>query len=177
MTQKYFTYRADVVRRRPALMMNRRNVLLSLVGLALILGLSLAVTIAVTRPIASGATDTSSASLVPYSNALAMHYAQPWLQPQKRTAAIPYSDALALHYAQPWLVTQKNETEATITYSNALAMLYAQPRMAAERSEMATNVTYSNALAMHYAQPWLTNQSTLSCHSGLDAFYACQNRQ
>ena len=57
-----------------------------------------------------------------YSDALAMQYAQPWLEAS--VARPVYSDALAMQYVQPWLDKPVAELPKI---SNALAMQYAQP--------------------------------------------------
>jgi hypothetical protein len=85
---------------------------------------------------------------IPYSNALEMQYAQPWLESQNKPVAA-YSNALELQYVQPWLDAQN---KPAVVYSNALELQYAQPWLEAENKPA---VTYSNALELQYARPWL----------------------
>jgi hypothetical protein len=114
---------------------------------------------------------------VPYSNALELQYARPWLEAQNKPA-VGYSNALELQYAQPWLEAQNKPVSA---YSNALELQYAQPWLEAQNKPVSA---YSNALEMQYAQPWLPetkltisvtgSKTPLDCHSSLEMLYACQ---
>jgi hypothetical protein len=117
---------------------------------------------------------------VPYSNALEMQYAQPWLEAQNRPV-VTYGNALELQYAQPWLEAQN---KPVVAYSNALEMQYAQPWLEAQNKRV---VTYGNALELQYAQPWLNKaelpivvtgnaqaQIPLNCSSSIEMLYACK---
>ena len=55
-----------------------------------------------------------SNSAVPYSNALEMQYAQPWLGEHNKPVAA-YGNALEMQYAQPWL--QKTNPLIAVTGS------------------------------------------------------------
>jgi len=68
-------------------------------------------------------------SPIPFSHALEMQYAQPWLDTQN-TPVITYGNALELQYAQPWLQKAKLSIAATgrelpIDCNVNLEMLYA----------------------------------------------------
>jgi hypothetical protein len=104
----------------------------------------------------------------------------------KNNPAIPYSNALEMQYARPWLEAQN---KPAVTYGNALEMQYAQPWLKAQNKPV---VAYSNALEMQYAQPWLDKaqsaivvtgtaqeQIPLNCSSTIEMLYACKygNRQ
>lgn len=88
----------------------------------------------------------------------------------ENNVAVPYSNALELQYAQPWLEAQN---KPVVTYSNALEMQYARPWLEAQNKSV---VEYSNALEMQYARPWLDAQEKfpLNCSSSLEMFYACK---
>jgi len=90
------------------------------------------------------------------------------------TAPIPYSNALAMQYAQPWLDKQAAAAAPVVQFNDALAMQYAQPWLDRQQNAIAPAVQYSNALALQYAQPWLEAQQTKSCNGRLDTMYACQ---
>jgi hypothetical protein len=104
---------------------------------------------------------------VPYSNALEMQYAQPWLEAQNRSV-VAYSNALELQYAQPWLAAQN---KPLVAYSNTLELQYAQPWLQAQNRPIAS---YSNALELQYAQPWLDAQQQINCSSSIEMLYACK---
>ena len=69
---------------------------------------------------------------VPYSNALEMQYAQPWLKAQNKPV-VEYSNALEMQYAQPWLdkaelaiaVTGNGQEWIPLNCSSSIEMLYA----------------------------------------------------
>ena len=95
--------------------------------------------------------------------------------------AVPYSYALEMKYARPWLEAQ---IEPVVAYSNALEMQYAQPRLEAQNKSV---VAYGNALELQYAQPWLDKanlaivvtgnaqeQIPLNCSSSMEMLYACK---
>lgn len=94
---------------------------------------------------------------VPYSNALEMQYAQPWLEAQNKLV-VAYSNALELLYAQPWLDVQN---KPVVTYSNALELQYARPWL--EKAELPIAVT-GNA----------EQQIPLNCSSNMEMLYACK---
>ena len=71
--------------------------------------------------------------------------------------SVPYSHALEMQYAQPWLNAMNR---VTVTYGNAMAMQYAQPWLDAMKK---TNVTCGNSMEMQYAKPWLDAQKTIVC--------------
>jgi hypothetical protein len=119
-------------------------------------------------------------SAVPYSNALEMQYARPWLETQKKSVA-QYGNALELQYARPWLEAQN---KPVATYGNALELQYARPWLDVENKPI---VTYGNALEFQYAQPWLDKaerpiavtgnaqgQISLNCSSSIEMLYACK---
>jgi hypothetical protein len=124
------------------------NSAITTIGLALVMLVAFAVSI-VNRQTAA----TQNHSPLPYSNALEMQYAQPWLTAQNKPV-IAYSNALELQYAQPWLEAQKKPV-----------------------------VFYGNALELQYAQPWLTpsvivdnsqEEIVRNCNSSLEMLYACK---
>jgi hypothetical protein len=112
-----------------------------------------------------------------YSNALELQYAQPWMEAQNKPV-VAYSNALELQYAQPWIEAQ-NKT--VVAYSNALELRYAQPWLDARNKPV---VAYSNALELQYAQPWLDqaelliavtgNAKELNCSNSIEMLYACK---
>jgi hypothetical protein len=117
---------------------------------------------------------------VPYSNALEMQYARPWLEAQNRPV-VTYGTALELQYAEAWLEAQR---KLVIIYGNALEMQYAQPWLEAQNQPV---VEYGNALELQYAQPWLDEaelprvvagnsqeQIPLSCSQSMEMLYACK---
>ena len=69
---------------------------------------------------------------VPYSNALEMQYARPWLEAQNKPVVV-YSNALELQYAQPWLdkanlpivVTGNTHEQIPLNCSSSMELLYA----------------------------------------------------
>ena len=96
MAQKDFAHGTDLVGHQSTLAMNRRRILLAVIGMILVL--ALAVTIATLRPTANQTSPASTVRVVPYGNALEMQYARPWLDAEKHKATtIPYSNALYLH--------------------------------------------------------------------------------
>lgn len=124
------------------------NSALTTVVLALVIFVALAVYIA-NRPTAVAQNHLA----LPYSNALEMQYAQPWLTAQNKPV-VAYTNALELQYAQPWLDTQNRPI-----------------------------VVYGNALELQYAQPWQTpiavtgngqEQILPNCQSSLEMLYACK---
>ena len=145
---KFFTQQSNVAHAPEIPDLNRRQLFKFAGAVALVMFLAYAVT--GLWAAANGTARINQSAAVPYSNALEMQYAQPWLSGAVREAAVnvPYSNPLEMQYAQPWLNVQ----------------------------EAAVNVPYSNALEMQYAQPWLNVQKAAeSCPAGLDFFYACQN--
>ena len=94
---------------------------------------------------------------VPYSNALELQYARPWLEAQNKPA-VEYGNALELQYARPWLEAQ---SKSAVEYGNALEMQYAQPWL--DEAQQLVAVTGS-AQKLH----------ELDCGSSLEMFYACQ---
>ena len=95
--------------------------------------------------------------------------------------AIPYSNALEMQYAQPWLESRNKSVAA---YSNALELQYAKPWLDAQNKPV---VVYSNALELQYAQPWLDKiqlgiavtgnvqeQNPLNCSRSMEMLYACK---
>ena len=69
---------------------------------------------------------------VPYSNALEMQYARPWLEAQNEPV-VEYGNALELQYAQPWLdraeqsilVTGNPQEQIPLSCSSSMELLYA----------------------------------------------------
>ena len=59
---------------------------------------------------------------VPFSNALEMQYAQPWLDAQNKPV-VAYGNALELQYAQSWL--DKAEEQIALDCHSSLEMFYA----------------------------------------------------
>ena len=106
------------------------------------------------RPVAA----TENNSPVPYSNALEMQYARPWLEKQNKSA-ISYSNAMELQYARPWLEAQN---KPVVPYGNALELQYAQPWL--DKAEQSIVVT-GNA----------QGQTPLNCSSSMEMLYACKN--
>jgi hypothetical protein len=80
------------------------------------------------RPVVAAENNPS----VPYSNALEMQYAQPWLKAQNKPV-VAYSNALEMQYAQPWLdkaelaivVTGNAQERIPLNCSSSVEMLYA----------------------------------------------------
>jgi hypothetical protein len=95
---------------------------------------------------------------VPYSNALEMQYAQPWLKAQNKPV-VEYSNALEMQYAQPWL---KAQDKPVVEYSNALEMQYAQPWL--DKAELAIAVTGNGQ-----------ERIPLNCSSSIEMLYACKS--
>src|SRR5829696_1231013 len=67
-------------------------------------------------------------SAVPYSNALEMQYAKPWLAAQKKPMIV-YGNALELQYAQRWqtpiVVTGNDQEQIAPNCQSSIEMLYA----------------------------------------------------
>ena len=92
--------------------------------------------------------------------------------------APPYSNALEMQYAQPWLTAQN---KPVVAYTNALEMQYAQPWLDAQNKPV---VKYGNALELQYAQPWLQKaelsnavtgrEMLIDCNVNLEMLYACK---
>src|SRR5215216_3784088 len=91
--------------------------------------------------------------------------------------AVPYSNALEMQYAKPWLTAQN---KAVAPYSNALELQYAQPWLDAQEKPM---IVYGNALELQYAQRWQTpivvtgndqEQIAPNCQSSIEMLYACK---
>ena len=99
------------------------NSALTTVVLALVIFVALAVYIA-NRPTVVAQNDPA----LPYSNALEMQYAQPWLDTQNRPIVV-YGNALELQYAQPWqtpiAVTGNGQEQILRNCHSSLEMLYA----------------------------------------------------
>ena len=108
---------------------------------------------------------------IEFGDALAMQYAQPWLEADAAAMSTTFSDALALEYAQLWLNTEA-ANDTTTPYNNSLAFAYAFPWLVPQSAAM---TTYSDALAMAYAQPWLNTEAPANCNGRLDEMYACRN--
>jgi hypothetical protein len=68
---------------------------------------------------------------VPYSNALELQYARPWLEAQNKPA-VEYGNALEMQYAQPWLdqaqqliaVTGSVQEQNALDCGSSLEMFY-----------------------------------------------------
>jgi hypothetical protein len=90
-------------------------------------------------------------------------------------SAVPYSDALAMQYAQPWLDKQAVEAAPAVRYSNALEMQYAQPWLDAQKSD--SGIQYGNGMALFYAlrNGYRPAPAAPSCNDRADWLYACQN--
>jgi hypothetical protein len=87
-----------------------------------ILIVALVIWLATLQAKSSDLASASNVTTVPYSSALEMQYAQPWLDKQS-VEAVPsaaYSEALALFYAQPWL-----EAGRTNSCNGRLDLIYA----------------------------------------------------
>ena len=117
--------------------------------------LVLVTTVAIAVYIASRqAVATENGLAVPYSNALEMQYARPWLEARDRPV-VAYSNALELQYAQPWIDAQN---KPSVTFGNALEMLYAQPWL--EKVERPIVVA--------------GNAQEINCSSSMEMLYACR---
>ena len=103
------------------------NITILTVILTLVTAAAVAVYIA-NRPVAAA----ENSLAVPYSNALEMQYARPWLEVQNKSI-VEYSNALELQYARPWLeaqnkpivVTGNAQEQILPTCHSSLEMLYA----------------------------------------------------
>jgi len=149
----------------------------AIVTIILTLVAAIAVAVFITnRPV--GAAKNNPA--VPYSNALEMQYARPWLESQNKPV-VTYGNALELQYARPWLDAENNPIT---TFGNALELKYAQPWLEVQKRPI---VTYGHALEFQYAQPWLDKaerpiavtgnaqgQTLLNCSSNMEMLYACK---
>lgn len=156
----------------------RNHLFPNMVILAILLTLAaIALTMYIDKRSAVAAENTSA---LPYSNALEMQYAQPWLEAQNKPA-VEYGNALEFQYARPWLEAQ---SKPAAEYSNALELQYARPWLEAQSKPV---VEYGNALELQYAQPWLDkgelpivvtgnaqDQMPLSCSSSMAMLYACK---
>ena len=120
--------------------------------LTLVATVALAIFIA-NRPVATA----ENTKAVPYSNALEMQYARPWLEAQKKPV-VEYSNALEMQYARPWLEAQN---KPVVEYGNAMELQYAQPWL--DKAELQTEVT-------DYPQ----EQIPLNCSSSMELLYACK---
>jgi hypothetical protein len=119
----------------------------------------LVTTVAVAAYIASRPAVAAEKGLaVPYSNALEMQYARPWLEPQNKPVAA-YGNALELQYARPWLESQN---KPVVVYGNALELQYAQPWL--DQAEPLIVVTGT-------AQ----ERIPLNCSSSMEMLYACKS--
>lgn len=120
--------------------------------------LVLVTTVAIAAYIASRPAVAAEKGLaVPYSNALEMQYARPWLEPQNKPVAA-YGNALELQYARPWLEVQN---KPVVAYSDALELQYAQPWL--DKAERLIVVT-GNA----------QEQIPLNCSRSMEMLYACK---
>ena len=150
------TYTDTIQPKKEADRTKRTNQFQNPVVVTIILMLVAAIAVAVfiaNRP--AGASKNNAA--VPYSNALEMQYARPWLEAQNKPVAT-YGNAMELQYAQPWLDAQN---KLTVTYGDALEFQYAQPWL--DKAERPIAVTGS-------AQ----EQSPLNCSSTIEMLYACK---
>ena len=134
----------------------RNNLFPNTAILAAILTLVIAVTLGVfiANHSAMAAEDNRA---VPYSNALEMQYARPWLEAENKPV-VAYSNALELQYARPWL---EAENKPVITYGNALELQYAQPWL--DKRELSITVTRN-----------VQEESELNCSSTIEMLYACK---
>jgi hypothetical protein len=114
MAQKFFAQNSDIVRIPSLPPVNRRPIIL--IVTATILVIALAFVVAGQAPAREEAANTTPATAIVYSNALAMQYAQPYLKVQSPVVA----SALELQYAQPWI------TGESVQYGNALELQYAE---------------------------------------------------
>ncbi len=104
-----------------------QNPVIMTIFLTLVATIAVAIFIA-NRPVSAAINNPA----VPYSNALEMQYAQPWLEAQNKPVAT-YGNALEFQYAQPWLdkaerpiaVTGNAQGQISLNCSSNLEMLYA----------------------------------------------------
>jgi hypothetical protein len=100
----------------------------------------------------------------------------------KNNPAIPYSNALEMQYARPWLESQN---KPVVTFGNALELQYARPWLETHKTSVAQ---YGNALELQYARPWLDKakqpivvtgnadgQAPINCSTSMEMLYACKN--
>jgi hypothetical protein len=101
----------------------------AIVTIILTLVATIAVAIFITnRPV--GAAKNNPA--IPYSNALEMQYARPWLESQNKPVVM-FGNALELQYSRPWLdkaerpivVTGNAQGQTPLNCSSTMEMLYA----------------------------------------------------
>lgn len=138
---------------------NRRPFVL--IVIATILVLALAFVVAGQAPARDEAADAAPVSAIVYSDALAMQYAQPYLNAQG--SAVAFNNALELQYAQPYLKVQ-SPVAAT-----ALELQYAQPHLKIQGPVAA------GALELQYAQPWIAGES-VEYGNALELQYAEANQ-
>ena len=113
--------------------------------------------------------------------AIALYIANRPVVAAENNLAVPYSNALEMQYAQPWLEAQN---KPVVTHGDALEMQYAQPWLEAQNKPI---VTFGNALEFQYAQPWLDKaerpivvtgnaqgQIPVNCSSSIEMLYACK---
>src|SRR5262245_14029278 len=72
---------------------------------------------------------------------------------EENNLAVPYSNALEMQYARPWLEARN---KPVVAYGNAVELQYARPWLEAQNKPV---VEYSNALELQYARPWLEAQN------------------
>jgi hypothetical protein len=116
MSQKFFAQNTEIVRNPSLPPVNRRPIVLIVIAAILVIALTLVVT--GQAPARDEAANTAPASAIVYSDALAMQYAQPYLNAQD--SAVRYNNALELQYAQPYLKSQSPVA------ASALELQYAQ---------------------------------------------------
>ena len=102
--------------------MNKLFKTFSILGVALIAVATLAIYTA-------NQSDVAENNLsVPYSNALELQYARPWLEAQNKPVVV-YGNALELQYAQPWLDAAQRLVAVTgrnpLDCGSSLEMFYA----------------------------------------------------
>jgi len=113
--------------------------------------------------------------------AIALYIANRPVVAAENNLAVPYSNALEMQYAQPWLEAQN---KPVVTHGDALEMQYARSWLEAQNKSV---VEYGNALELQYAQPWLDKaerpivvtgneqeQTSLNCSSSIEMLYACK---
>jgi hypothetical protein len=159
MSQKFFAQNSDIVRIPSLPPVNRRPIIL--IVIATILAIALAFVVAGQAPAREEAANTTPATAIVYSNALAMQYAQPYLNAQSST--VSFSNALELQYAQPYLKVQSS------VVASALELQYAQPYLKVQSPVVAS------ALELQYAQPWITGES-VQYGNALELQYAEANQ-
>jgi hypothetical protein len=126
------------------------NITIMTVILTLVTAAAIAIYIA-NRPVAAA----ENSLAVPYSNALEMQYARPWLEAQNKLV-VPFGNALEMQYARPWLEVQN---KSIVEYSNALELQYPRPWLEVQNKPI---VVTGNA----------QEQILPTCHSSLEMLYA-----